>query len=374
MKKMLVFAVAFVISAHAVPAQTLTFLLRNPQVIPGPKFQYEVWVKSSDGTSRMGSILVYNNYNTLAFGVSVASSGSAVVTKNSSVFGSSYGQNPTNDNTGSRFAYSWTYLGGAGSGVVIPSTGDGVLAFTVQINIVNTNQHAGLTFEQSLMDGEQYKDDEMTPWPVVDASDFVDPPLPIQLASFTAQPEAHGHGVLLDWTTLSEINNFGFEVQRSPVNDSSYATLPNSFVAGHGTSNEPHHYTFIDSTASPGRWYYRLRQIDVDGTVHFSNGVSVNTLTGVSQPEIPDRFALGQNYPNPFNPSTTITYQLPTASHVTLKIYNTMGQEVVTLIDDVEEAGYKSAVWNALNVSSGVYFYRLQTNDFVQTRKLVLMR
>jgi hypothetical protein len=198
--------------------------------------------------------------------------------------------------------------------------------------------------------------------------------LPIQLASFTAQPEPHGNGVLLHWVTLSEINNYGFEVQRSPENESNYTTLPNSFIPGHGTTNEPHHYTFTDSAVSRARWYYRLRQIDLDGTVHFSEGITINTLAGITQSISPETFVLSQNYPNPFNPTTSITYQLPTTSYVTLKIYDTLGKEVATLVDGMEEAGYKSMVWNAANAASGVYFCRLQTNGFVQTRKLVLMR
>jgi hypothetical protein len=230
------------------------------------------------------------------------------------------------------------------------------------------------------MDGEQYKDDEMTPWPVVDASDFLDPPLPIQLSSFTARPEEHGHGVLLDWATLSEVNNYGFEVQRSFETDTTYAALPNSFIAGHGTTTEPHHYTYMDSSAYPAMWFYRLRQIDFDGTVHFSNGVSVNTLTGVSEQGLPRKFALSQNYPEPFNPSTTIRYQLPQASHVTLKVYDILGREIATLIDEMQEAGYQSTTWRGENVATGIYFYRILATSptgeslFTETRKCVVLK
>jgi hypothetical protein len=89
---------------------------------------------------------------------------------------------------------------------------------------------------------------------------------------------------------------------------------------------------------------------------------------------LPTRFALGQCYPNPFNPSTTLKYALPIRSHVTLRIFNTLGQEIATLVNEIREAGYHSAEWNAGGVSSGVYFYRLQADDFVQTRKMVVLR
>ncbi len=202
--------------------------------------------------------------------------------------------------------------------------------------------------------------------------------LPIQLSSFTAQQEPHGYGVLLDWTTLSEINNYGFEVQRSFENDTLYAALPGGFIPGHGTANEPHHYTFIDSSAYSGHWYYRLRQIDLGGAAHLSEGISIHLLTGVRQPILPQMFSLSQNYPDPFNPSTTIRYQLPTASHVTLRIYNTLGQEVATLVNGLQESGYNSAVWSARNVASGVYFYRIAATSgqttFREVRKMLVVK
>jgi hypothetical protein len=204
-----------------------------------------------------------------------------------------------------------------------------------------------------------------------------DTPLPIQLASFTATI-VNGGNVRLDWTTLSEINNYGFHVQRSPENESNYQTLTNSFIPGHGTTNEPQHYSFADVSVLPGQWYYRLKQIDLDGTVHYSDGVTINTLTEVSGSQLPDKFGLSQNYPDPFNPVTTIQYQLPQVAHVTLKIYNVLGQEVVTLADDVEAAGYKSVVWNATNVASGVYFCRITATSgqtiFVDVRKMLAMK
>ncbi|MBI4547327.1 MAG: T9SS type A sorting domain-containing protein [Ignavibacteriae bacterium] len=90
--------------------------------------------------------------------------------------------------------------------------------------------------------------------------------------------------------------------------------------------------------------------------------------------ELPKEFALHQNYPNPFNPVTVIRYQLPVQSHVTLKIYNLLGQEVRTLVDEVQEAGYKSVEWNAAGMASGVYFYRLRAGNFVDVKKLPLLK
>ena len=203
-----------------------------------------------------------------------------------------------------------------------------------------------------------------------------DVPLPIQLANFTATIVNGGH-VRLDWTTLSEINNYGFEAQRGPGAQGEFQTIPNSFVPGHGTTNEPHTYAYTDTTTSAGQWRYRLKQTDLDGTIHFGPEVAV-VVTDVGETQIPKAFALQQNYPNPFNPSTTIRYELPEAAHVTLKIWNTLGEEVATLVDRVEEAGYKSVVWRGENVASGVYFYRIVATagrtNFTDVRKMLILK
>jgi hypothetical protein len=358
---------------YAVQSQTLTFLLRNGQVVAGPKFQFEVWLKSSDGTSRMGSILVYNNYSTTAFGSSVVAGGRVTVAKNAAIFGTSYGQNASNDNTANRFAYSWTYIGAAGSGVVIPSAGDGALAFTVQINIAAISSHAALSLEGSLMNGEQYKDDEATVWPIIDATSILDEPLPIQLASFTAMVISSSR-VRLEWRTLSETNNYGFEVQKSQDSITNFQPIPNSFLPGHGTTNEPHEYSFADSVAVVGRWYYRLKQIDLDGTVHYSDAIRVNLTTAVEEHQLPTAYGLLQNYPNPFNPTTTIRYDLPAPVHVTIKVYTVIGEEVATLVDKVQDAGFKFLTFATDRLASGMYFYRMTAGSFTEVKRMLVLK
>jgi hypothetical protein len=133
-------------------------------------------------------------------------------------------------------------------------------------------------------------------------------PLPIQLASF-AVSVIRNNDVEVTWKTVSETNNYGFEVQRSTRGGDGYQSLPNCFVPGHGTSLEPHSYSYTDATAISATWYYRLRQIDLNGTVHYSDGIRLDKLTGVKDPA-PKEFALLQNYPNPFNPTTTIQFSI----------------------------------------------------------------
>jgi hypothetical protein len=185
--------------------------------------------------------------------------------------------------------------------------------------------------------------------------------LPVELTSFTAQTTSEG--VRLSWTTASELNNSGFEVQRS-TNQTNWATL--GFVRGAGTTTEAQSYSFVDASAS-GRVFYRLKQVDFDGQFEYSNIIEVNA-------GVPQTFALEQNYPNPFNPSTAISYQLPVAGNVSLKVFDMLGKEVATLVNARQEAGAYTVNFNANNLSSGVYFYRLQAGNFVQTRKMMLVK
>ena len=197
--------------------------------------------------------------------------------------------------------------------------------------------------------------------------------IPIQLSSFTGRI-INQSVVRLEWTTLTETNNLGFEVQRSTNARTGYETLSSGFVAGHGTSLVPHSYWYEDTAAAPGISYYRLKQIDVDGTVHYSDGVRVSVLAGVKEEEIPSVFSLSQNYPNPFNPATVIRYGLALRSQVDLSVYNTLGQQVATLVQGEEEAGYHEGRFDASGMPSGVYFYRLSAGAYVETRKSVLIK
>jgi hypothetical protein len=199
------------------------------------------------------------------------------------------------------------------------------------------------------------------------------PPLPVQLASFTAhvQPD---NSVRLDWTTLSEINNYGFEVQKSRERTNNFITIPNSFIPGHGTSLEPHFYTFVDRATAPGFWYYRLKQIDLDGTLHYSDPIEVAILTSVPESHTPFTFSLEQNSPNPFNPSTRISFQIQEYGFVSLGVYDMLGRRVASLVEKFMQPGSYSVWFNAENLPSGVYVYRLNAGGNSRSRRMVLVR
>jgi hypothetical protein len=192
-----------------------------------------------------------------------------------------------------------------------------------------------------------------------------DNPLPVELVSFRGTATAQG--VQLTWQTATERNNAGFEVQRRSENRGASAEWQVlGFVRGAGTTSEAQSYSFLDRTAS-GKVQYRLKQIDFDGQFEYSNVIEVDA-------GLPKVFALEQNYPNPFNPSTVMSYQLPVASNVSLKVYDVLGREVATLVNGRQEAGRYSVSFNAASFASGVYFYRLQAGNFVQTKKMIMVK
>jgi sugar lactone lactonase YvrE len=185
--------------------------------------------------------------------------------------------------------------------------------------------------------------------------------LPVELASFTAKPASVG--IMLSWQTATEKNNAGFNIERSSDN-AAFSNI--GYVKGNGTTTQSHSYSFTDSKAS-GEVYYRLKQTDYNGTVTYSKAVEVKAAS-------PTVFTLSQNYPNPFNPSTTISYALPQAGNVTLKVYDVLGREVATLVNENKVAGSYAAMFNADKFSSGTYFYKLQAGNFAQTKKMLLVK
>jgi len=186
--------------------------------------------------------------------------------------------------------------------------------------------------------------------------------IPVELISFTAI--SNGLEVQLNWSTATELNNHGFEIERS-TNRNDFVTI--GFVNGHGTTAEQHDYSFTDRHLTNAEYYYRLKQIDYDGTFEYSDIVKIEITE-------PNKFSLEQNYPNPFNPSTNIKFSVPITGVVKLSIYNTLGKEVAVLVNAMVETGFNEVSFNALNLPSGVYFYRLQAGEFIQTKKMVLMK
>jgi hypothetical protein len=196
--------------------------------------------------------------------------------------------------------------------------------------------------------------------------DTSDSNVPVELESFTGKV-TEGN-VTLEWTTATEINNHGFEIQRSF--GSEFQTI--GFVDGHGTTTETQSYIFIDKNVNTGSYNYRLKQVDYNGSFEYSPVVNVDVSA-------PNEFSLSQNYPNPFNPNTKIDFSLAVDSKVTLNVFDVLGQQVALLVNENLEAGMHSVDFNAFAMNSGIYLYKLNSENaegknFISTKKMILMK
>jgi hypothetical protein len=194
---------------------------------------------------------------------------------------------------------------------------------------------------------------------IYDISDFV----PVELVSFTSSVDINN--VNLNWITSSEKNNMGFEIHRKIQNDDEWKMI--GFVEGKGTTTEINTYAFTDTDLSPAHYSYRLKQIDFDGTFEYSQVIEV----GVGNPE---KFSLSQNYPNPFNPNTTIKFSIAKESDVILSVFNLLGERVKELKNEVMKPGYYEIEFDASNLASGIYFYSIKASEFIEIKKMILLK
>ena len=192
--------------------------------------------------------------------------------------------------------------------------------------------------------------------------------LPVEMTSFTAKLNVST--VNIKWTTATEVNNYGFEIEKkitaSENTISDWKTIAS--IKGNGNSNSSKDYFFADKNISAtGKYSYRLKQIDKNGNFKYSKEIYVDI-------NIPVEFNLNQNYPNPFNPTTTISFSLPVAAHVSLKLFDVLGKELSSLVNEEKPAGNYNVEFNAAKLSSGLYIYQLRAGNFVQSRKMILMK
>jgi len=208
--------------------------------------------------------------------------------------------------------------------------------------------------------------------------------MPVELTSFSGSVVENK--VVLNWETATEVNNYGFQVQRKKIKDKSEEEWESmGFVQGNGTTNSPKDYEFTDDlTLNPNhnltRIDYRLKQIDNDGAFEYSKVVTVDlsNITSVED-EMNYEFSLEQNYPNPFNPTTTIKFTIPSdvrheTQDVRLIVFNSLGQQVATLVNEQKSPGNYEVQFDGSKLSSGIYFYKLTSGEFTQTKKLMLLK
>lgn len=263
-----------------------------------------------------------------------------------------------------------------GGGVQVPTSA--TLIGTMSITILNTSLTSDVSWRVSGLNKTEILDhllgDDITSF-----GNFVDPPpfpLPVELTSFTSK--LLNDRIQLNWVTKTEVNNYGFNVERR-INEGEWNSI--GFVEGHGNSNSPKAYSYSDKDLFAGgsNFQYRLKQIDTDGQFEYSDIVEVEI--------IPNQFELSQNYPNPFNPTTTIRFSLPEATQIKLNLYNMLGELVKTIAEGTYETGNHKVTFNASNLPSGAYIYRIESSDpsagsrngqagqsFVQVKKMILLR
>jgi hypothetical protein len=196
--------------------------------------------------------------------------------------------------------------------------------------------------------------------PDIGADEFVY--VPVELKSFTAS--VNGKEVVLNWSTATETNNQGFDIERSEDNISFNKI---GFVPGFGTTTEPKSYSYSDHPFNSRTIYYRLRQVDYDGSYEYSNVVEVEINS-------PTEYMLAQNFPNPFNPTTTIDFGIKEKSNVKIIILNAIGEEVAVVLNEEREPGFHQVEFSAANLPSGVYFYQLKAGSFIETKKMLLLK
>lgn len=186
--------------------------------------------------------------------------------------------------------------------------------------------------------------------------------LPVELTSFKINQD--GCSVNLAWTTATEKNNLGFEIERKIANNN-FVTI--GFVAGNGTTLQPNNYTFSDINLSPASYVYRLKQVDFNGSFEYSNELEI-VMTVAAE------YSLDQNYPNPFNPGTNIKFNIPSPGFITLRVYDVLGEEISTLISGYREAGTYNSNFDGSALKSGIYFYELKAGNFISTKKMILLK
>jgi len=248
-------------------------------------------------------------------------------------------------------------------------------SYTVISDDVFSQRMSWLAWGKSIADGNITDSDGDSINDIDEINDGTDPydsennqVVSVELETFTA--ELAGKVIELNWQTTTKVNNYNFEIERQYQEPSikNQDWIKIGFIEGHGNSNSPKKYSFTDNTITQaGKYSYRLKQTDIDGKFEYSNIIEMTI-------SVPLKFELFQNYPNPFNPATNISFTLPNDSNVRLSILNVLGQEITELINENKKAGFHNYTFDASSLSSGVYYYRITTENFVKTKRIILMK
>ncbi len=362
----LVAVISMVQVSQAAVGFTVKFL--NPTVT-GSNFKVDIYLLNTGSTVwRVGNSNFWFTYNSLALST-------PTVLTNGIYNAASFNDYNTATLTSGTFSgqhyvsYNVLYNGAGDNfaGQVASSTGNGTLVATLQWTITSATSTTSLAFQTggyalTTDGGADITNAAGANW----TSTVSNQPLPVELVSLTAIAQG-ANSTIIKWSTATEINNNGFEVERTAKGSTAWAKI--GFVAGAGTSNSPKEYSYQDVNVAPGVSVYRLKQVDNGGSFKYSASVEVDAGTAAR------RLELLNNYPNTFNPATEIRFSVPEDGYATLMVYNMLGQEVATLFSGTARAGhYIAATFNAGKLASGVYISRLEYNGKSLIQRMLLTK
>jgi len=267
---------------------------------------------------------------------------------------------------------SWSKLGPFGSGFLIERKIGSPTDSTTYSTIGQVDYSITNFFDSTIVKNQTYTY-RIHGIPYLDtgssneATAYIPKVIPVELTSFTAS--VSGNDVHLKWSTATELNNYVFNIEKCQTSDVKRDKIwvKIGFVPGNGTTTEQQHYSFIHESVSSGKYQYRLKQIDYDGTYEYSDIVEVEV-------SLPTVFSLEQNYPNPFNPTTKIKYQIANAGFVNMRVYDVLGNEIATLVNEEKAAGNYAVEFDGSTLTSGIYFYKLQAGIFIETKKMLMLK
>jgi photosystem II stability/assembly factor-like uncharacterized protein len=309
----------------------------------------ETWILKTSGTTNDLNCVKFFDLN---LGISVGNAGTVLLSTDSGESWIIQNSGTTNDLKAITFTNSNSIWIVGESGTIFNSTDLG--NNWISYDGVTENELTAISFTNENTGWFAGKNGTMLKYQI----DIV----PVEIVSFTANE--NNNSVQLNWQTATETNNYGFEIERC-TGEEKWNNI--GFIKGNGNSTSPNSYFFIDNkTVNGNKFKYRLKQVDFDGNYKYSNEVEIEI--------VPTEFALYQNFPNPFNPSTKIKYSIQHSTSITIKVFNLIGAEIVTLLDKEMPEGSYDITWNAVNLPSGVYFYQMKAGSFIDTKKMLLTK
>ena len=384
MKKLTIFItlIASIFFVSFAFGESITFTFANSQNSGTTQkyYEFDVMAQAAASGTKFGDLMVYINYNTAGFGESIVFSNNITISKGTLLQGDVSGSEKYSivnmvDNSSSRIAVTIGY-----NFESVPSWGNDLPTNPTQllhckIKIQNQSASSGISFQQSLMDGQEYESNNSDKYNPVIANDTDDISLPIILSSFTG--EFYDQGIILKWKTQSEVNILGFNLYRALSDSTDFMKVNNSIIRSRGNSTIINKYSYMDMVIPmENKYFYRIEVVELNGNRKICKNIAMKRTN--RNHGIPNSYKIVGSFPNPFKSSTEIKYQIAKESFVSVDIFNLLGQHTAILVHENMKAGYHSIRWNGLNkyaehVPDGLYIIRLSAKGFVMCKKILLL-